>query len=69
MTAPDSIVLLSADEAQRLLYLLDLFESLLRRGEVDAAAISEGDMLDADTATRLADVVDEAARPLRGQLL
>jgi len=69
MTAPDSIVLLSADEAQRLLYLLDLFESLLRRGEVDAAAISDGDMLDADTATRLADVVDEAARPLRGQLL
>jgi len=69
MSAPDSIVLLSADEAQRLLYLLDLFESLLRRGEVDAAAISEGDMLDADTATRLADVVDEAARPLRGQLL
>ncbi|TML39418.1 MAG: hypothetical protein E6G27_10650 [Actinobacteria bacterium] len=69
MSAPDSIVLLSADEAQRLLYLLDLFESLLRRGEVDAAAISDGDMLDADTATRLADVVDEAARPLRGQLL
>ena len=69
MSTPDSIILLSADEAQRLLYLLELFESLLRRGEVDAAAISEGDMLDADTATRLADVVDEAARPLRGQLL
>jgi hypothetical protein len=69
VSAPDSIVLLSADEAQRVLYLLELFESLLRRGEVDAAAISEGDMLDADTATRLADVVEEAAGPLRGQLL
>ncbi|HMC52997.1 MAG TPA: hypothetical protein VKI64_09575 [Acidimicrobiales bacterium] len=68
MTAPESIVLLSADEAQRVLYLLELFESLLRRGEVDSSAISEGDMLDADTATRLADVVDEATGPLRGQL-
>jgi hypothetical protein len=68
VSSPDSIVLLSADEAQRVLYLLELFESLLRRGEVDATAISEGDTLEADTATRLADVVDDAAGPLRGQL-
>ena len=69
---PDRIVIVDPDDAELIFNLLGRLQLLLRFGELSVEqvrlVVDGGGVADADAAERMAEVVGEALKALRGQL-